>query len=354
MKLKLILLCFFSCFIQKTNSQNFTYISLKNETSDSKQKLGFKNFIIIDARQDSSKVGYYSSDNVHMYELSFKNGLSSALTVYLNNYYKNAFTDSDYSVLIVLKKLWISQFDTTLTIGNNLTGSGKIIIEKLKIEFYIKNKSNYYPLLRVDSSFFTTQRNSRRAFGSEIADGISSCCDRLFSIDIPHILQKKKYNLSQVQEFSNQLLDKPILHTIEYKKGIYKTFDEFLKAEPSMSYKSINKKKYGDVLFLDDGTGNEYPSNKFWGYSDGKDIYIISGKNFFKLNRVQNTFEFFGIKNLLERFDYDSNSGSGPGSDILNLTKPFFGSGRGSITHKRKPAMDYFFYQVDMETGAVY
>lgn len=339
MKYKLVLICLFSFYMQKGNCQNYTYISLKNEISDSKQKFSFKNFIVLDARQDSSKVGYYSSDNIHMYALSFKNGLSSALTDYLNDYYRNAFTDSDYSVLIVIKKLWISQFDTTLTIGSNLTGSGKIVIEKLKLEFYLKHQNNYYPFLRNDSSFITTQRNSKRAFSGEIADGITSCCDRLFAINIPRILQKKKYDLVQVEQFNSQLLDKPILHTTEYKKGIYKTFDEFLKGEPSMSYKSIDKKKYGDVLYLNDGTGNEYPSNKFWGYSDGKDMYITSGKNFFKLTRVQNTFEFFGIKNLRERFNFGSSRGNNEGPEIL---------------HKRKPAMDFFFYQVDMETGEVY
>ena len=310
----------------------YKYINLKNEMYNGKEKFDFSGIEILDARNDSSKVGFLINGIIpELYRLNYQNGLTTDVTDYLSAYYTNAFTENNNKVLIVVKKLWVSQFDTTLKVGSGLIYSGNIYSVNLKLEFYLKNESNYYPITRIDSSFFTTQRNSAKAFGIEIIDGLINCCDKLFSINTSLIKQRKKYTIDQVKQFNKLALDKPILQTNQYKKGVYATFSEFLNNAPSVTYSGIDQQKFGDVLYLNDGKGGEYASNKFWGYCDGENIYIISARNFFRLVRTQNTFEFYGIKNLRERYNY-----------------------RNDIIHQRKPALDMFVYQVDMETGEVY
>lgn len=313
----------------------YKYIDVKNEQYTGSKKFNFSRFIIIDARPDPSKIGLYLQKNLiqqrEVHRLDYKNGITTDVTNFLLNYYKHAFAETGDSILIVIRKAWVSQYDTTLSLGNRFIGSGTIFLTKLKLELYLKNTEYYYPISRVDTSFITTVKRSVNDFGYEITDAIINSCDYLFSLNTPSILKKKKYTLEQINQFNSKSFDHPILHTAKYKKGVYLTFTEFLNNDPSLDYTDINKNKYGDVLYLNDGNGKEYASNRFWGYSDGESPYIISGKNFFKLVRIQNTFEFYGIKNLRERFNYS-----------------------GNVVQKRKPALDMCIYQVDIETGETY
>lgn len=344
-KIKSLTFLFFIINCQWISAQKYSfdapykYISPQNEVYSGDKKFNFSGITIIDARADTSKVGF-SITGIKIYDikrlteikrLNYQNGLSADVTNYLLNFYKHAFEDNGDTVLIVIKKLWISQYDTTLSIGSNFIGSGRIFLTKLKLEFYLKDKEFYHPINRFDTSFITTPKRSTKDFGYEITDAIINCCDNLFTLNPVSILQRKKYTLEQIQQFNNRLFDIPVLNAAKYKKGIYVTFSEFLNNEPSLDYSNIDKQKYGDVLYLNDGNGGEYSSNKFWGYSDGENLYIISGKNFFQLVRTQNTFEFFGIKNLRENFAFN-----------------------GDILKKGKPTLNKFIYQVDMETGESY
>ena len=314
----------------------YKYIDPVFERYDGKKVFNFSGIKIIDARPDTTKIGFHVRSinlmNVpDIRRLNYKNGLAADVTTYLLNYYKPALTGPGDTIYIVIKKAWISQFDTTLNLGGNLIGSGRVFLTKLKMELYLKNKEYFYPITRIDTSFITTAKRSVSDFGYEITDAIINALDNLFTLNTSAILQRKKYTLAQVEEFNSRVFDHPILQTTKYKKGVYVTFSEFLNNEPSLDYISTNQNKYGDVLYLNDGSGKEYASNKFWGYCDGVDPFIISSKNFFKLVRIQNTFEFYGIKNLRERFDYT-----------------------GDVMRKRKPALDMLIYQLDIETGETY
>ena len=343
---KLIKLFFLLIFVhnvqdvicQSTNVFNATYkyISPENERYITEKKFKFEGLSIIDARPDTSKIGLYVPKISFLKEreirrLNYTNGFTKDVKSFLWNYYKLAFTETGDSILLVIRKAWVSQYDTTLSLGNNLVGSGRIFLTKLKLEIYLKNKEYYYPVNRFDTSFITTPKRSVSDFGYEITDAIINCLDNLFNLNTASVLQRKKYTLAQIDQFNARDFDHPILHTNKYKKGMYVTFQEFLNNEPSLDYTGINQTKYGDVLYLNNGSGKEYASNRFWGYSDGENLYIISAKNFFRLNRIQNTFEFYGIKNLRERFDNFSD-----------------------VPKKRKPALDMCIYQVDMDTGETY
>lgn len=87
-----------------------------------------------------------------------------------------------------------------------------------------------------------------------------------------------------------------ILSVGNYKEGIYKTYSEFLKNDPSIkdsfTFKSSSsEKKINDgegvyKLILTDSALNRRDLKKIWGFSDGKSIFVnefvISGKPIFR------------------------------------------------------------------------
>lgn len=84
----------------------------------------------------------------------------------------------------------------------------------------------------------------------------------------------------------------PIIKTNEPQKGIYRNYDEFLNNNPiegDFEVKSDKKETYLVSTTIDTGV-----TNKAWGYSDGKDIFKHLNEGYYKMNRVQNTFELAG------------------------------------------------------------
>ncbi|QHS61664.1 hypothetical protein [Chitinophaga agri] len=75
-----------------------------------------------------------------------------------------------------------------------------------------------------------------------------------------------------------------VYDTRQYKKGVYKTFQEFRANNPSVTGTLVvkNRTPAAQVYLLSapnelriiDSTGQEQKVRKFWGYSDGVSIYI--------------------------------------------------------------------------------
>ena len=84
-----------------------------------------------------------------------------------------------------------------------------------------------------------------------------------------------------------------IFNVDSYKKGVYKTFHEFQLNTPSESGELVVKKRTAaaqayllasrNELYIVDSMGREKKVKDFWGFSDGRDIYIRDNG----LNRLQ-------------------------------------------------------------------
>ena len=96
-----------------------------------------------------------------------------------------------------------------------------------------------------------------------------------------------------------------------YKAGVYITFSEFLNNSPSKKIEELSK------------------IENYWGYSDGKDIYIYYHQK--KLYRTGNSFEYFADK--IQSFGIDIFSERSSTPRVKRLSTPV---------------------QLDMETGEVY
>jgi hypothetical protein len=85
-------------------------------------------------------------------------------------------------------------------------------------------------------------------------------------------------------QYTSAQVGTSVYDTHQYKKGIYKTFQEFRANNPSITGTISVKNRTPaaqvyllsapDVLNLVDSTGKEQKVKKYWGYSDGASIYI--------------------------------------------------------------------------------
>ena len=85
-----------------------------------------------------------------------------------------------------------------------------------------------------------------------------------------------------------QKTDKPILKATNPKPGFYRNFSEFANNEPTFLYMNDESlKKLLEVMHyrVDKKIPTEAPDTSYWGYCDGKRIFVRGGYNFFQLER---------------------------------------------------------------------
>jgi len=88
----------------------------------------------------------------------------------------------------------------------------------------------------------------------------------------------------------------PILKTNEPQKGVYRNYEDFLNNDPMEGDFEVKTQK--PVTYLLSNTIDTSVTNIAWGYSDGKDIYKHLNESYYKMNRVQNTFELAGPRTV--------------------------------------------------------
>ena len=94
----------------------------------------------------------------------------------------------------------------------------------------------------------------------------------------------------------------PILKTEMPDRGVYKSFNEFKNNNPSIKDFEIKKGQYTDELLITENN-QTYPLQNFWGYSDGKNLFIRSADNLFQLIKAGNTFNIKGIKSFSQKYN---------------------------------------------------
>ncbi|MFY0253035.1 hypothetical protein ACDQ55_03685 [Chitinophaga sp. 30R24] len=122
------------------------------------------------------------------------------------------------------------------------------------------------------------------------------------------------------------LKEVPILETQQLKKGLYRTFEEFQTNNPSEQGDLIIKNRslaaqtyllaHPNELIFRDESGQEHKVKNFWGYCDGKNIYIHDNG----LNRLDATgyyclYTLHGMqpsRNYINQADMTVNSLSAP------------------------------------------
>jgi hypothetical protein len=316
-------------------------------------KFPFKEIEIIDARFDTSKIGFafyrqpVDLDYKDFKKIRLKNGIKNALQEFYNNYYKLGLNETGNKLLIVLKKLWIDNlpdrnyFDERHDIIRN-----SIQDIHVKIEYYLHKNDEYYPLKRLDSIYQLTDENIsnpdlkfNRNDLSFFTYTLKSLVEKNdFTMVVENIANKKKYSFHQIDSFNNKRFVIPVLTDSNLKEGMYMTFKEFVNNSPSVTDYEFTKM---GVLKVD---GNATANRHYWAYYDKKGLHVRESKKV-NLWRMGNTFEFFDWGEVYLKKTLLGN---------LFLAIPSTNGSNSSSAPGYKTRWVDLPRQIDMETGEIY
>lgn len=342
------------------NLKNYVEVTLPNESAPQSLAEQFSLVDVIDARDDSSTMGFYYREKGHYYESynekdwnKYYRIIPSAqfgINRWTANYLHITKHDSTRNtLLIVIKKFRISS-EATLSLflsdkkGQPSEGFDAGVITRL--EFYLKMDAVFYPLYRFDSILTFTEKLPQFA-GAFITETLKHSFDKLFSLNWANVLRKKTtLSFEEIVLNNKQNTTLPVLTDTIFKRGVYRNFEEFKMNAPSLTEYELRRGKFGDILYVKE-KGIEYPERNAWGFCNGTDLFINSTDKYSKLIKQQHSFYFAGIKGITKKTKRTT-----PTVHVLAATPLFFypDFGHKYISHEK--ILKY--YMVDMETGEVY
>ncbi len=290
------------CLSQR-NSDSLYFANMKSrkiEVSVKQQKvianLPFNKIQVWDVRPDTSTIGFLKFGNSNTKRLYFDAGLANTFNNFVINNYK--LSNDTNNLLILIKELRISNYATKRkTEDINVSGwnAGAVI----SAELFLSNESNYRALYKVDSILVET--SPTETVEELVIESFKIILKKVQDKKISEIhIGKTAFSFSDLQKHINDYTNFPILKNTILNKGVYRNFIEFRINNPSIKEFEVRKGKLSDELFVTENN-QSFPLQNFWGYSDGKNVFIYSAKNLFQLFRSENTYNMKGIKSFKTR-----------------------------------------------------
>lgn len=311
----------------------------------STEKLPFSSIKIIDSRFDTSIIGFAHNPDIFdgmrnsFKRLRLKGKAADAIQTYLQSRFENSFDSSGFTLLIVIKKLWLSGIEYNKT--KELDVSADFNSTKslyCKWEYYLGKDDQYLPVKRVDTVFTLVDNLDERVkekFKKKQKDFLRSSIQLLvemldFSKGIQAFDQQKKKSLQEIVNYNETRFKIPVLNNVGLAHGVFVNFEEFKNNQPSIIH-FREKKKSTDLLrnqkFIEDENGNQI--NPYWAYFDGEEIrYGKFGNEI--LYRTGNTFALF------------------------NKMVWYTAQNREGVFYDRQRHEVWVPYEIDMDTGEVY
>ena len=281
----------------KFNSVNFKpyEVEIKKKWFDS-VKLYFPGDIeFVDERADKSKLGFVRmGEGNTFYNFVFpKHDIS-----YINSKLPTKSTSSvgGERIVIVINHFWMSQIIVKSIKADGVFRDDKAYVSfcNFNADYYLQKDKNMKYLGKLD-----TVVSIRKWIGKISEDLLKetliislSVCDKLISCALTN-----PYFAAEL--LADSLKNKyayPILKTSLPKKGIYPNYEDFLNNKPAEGDFDLKEDK--KRTSLQSNSIDTSVTNAAWGYSDGKDIYKHLNENYYKMNRVENTFELAGPRDI--------------------------------------------------------
>jgi hypothetical protein len=341
-----LLLCSFSAFSQadeeKANANNYSTNILAISHPVEKIKLSFpvRAVHVYDIRFDTSCLGISSRESgVKLRVLKLKKPLNEEVRQYYSSNISSPSTDSGKTELhCFIKKLILSNYIKVpdpedpghVSKGHNADLWAGILFTA---DYYVFHEGAYTAFCRFD----TTITGSKEVdFNGEsyLSLALKASLEKISRTGVEKISKGRKLTREEIDQFNEQRFDLSVLRQPP-EKGIYYTFNDFLKNKPSPVDFLVEKDRKGDFLYIKNEKGEPRLATDLWGYCDGKDTYIYSANNYFKLQRTGNGFKTYGAKELTGRRNLRPNFG------LTDMVSP-------------NSNMIKDFFILDMETGELY
>lgn len=299
----------------------------------------FSHFEVIDQRPDTERIGIHvnkaASSRTRDRQLKFPQPAAREIADWLNQHF--ARPGAPYTGLIILRTLWLSDANYPLeTLKRNPDKQQERTHIRLKAEVYAGKDSNYIPVFRFDTLFYTLKAvySIRSPYSDWERDLAAILCDLADSASFL-AGQKQDYNqqipLTAIHQFNQSRFVLPIDDSAGLTRGVYASFDEFRNNTPSIRNFEIKTEGSKQLLYIIEGNGKSYYSHDAWGYCDGKDVFIMRDGVLRLAWKEGKAFYFLA-------------SGS-PRPDNKGISPA---AGTNSDYHSR------FIYTIDMDTGSIY
>jgi hypothetical protein len=273
----------------------------KYEKSDLKDSLPFSNILIIDSRYDTIDIGCVYS---HFLALREKSS-DAAWKQLINIYYRPIFCASEKDTLIIqLEKLSIQEnliMDTHFIANKgNITarffkGHNGFYTYLGSADTLMQEKYAYYSSYRASegSSIYKSHMHGKHSnydlWDYYLLRLFDAAIDR--AVNLPEIASPDSTRIVGLDEIKKAGLakrDKPILKAESLRQGFYRDFTEFVNNNPTFGY--VNEEALNNLLVVmhyrvGKNMSTEAPDTTYWGYCDGKHIYIRHAYDFFQVER---------------------------------------------------------------------
>lgn len=347
-----------SCLAQKDenkidiNEFDVKHISLLPPSQKIELTVPVSAIVVFDSRFDTSGLGIVKNNiSTELKIIRLKKSLSHEI----KNYYEQLailleHENAGIELNCFIKKLILSDHIYTDNSEEQKLSSRKFDADELggilfTAEFYAKLKDIYIPLCRFDT-IITGDQNIFRAGDTYLSMALNAGMKKLSLANWEKIkIAGKKLSWQDINNFYATRLSLPILNNPPVK-GIYFSFDDFKNNSPSPREFTVDKNKTGDFLYLKNEKGEDILCTDLWGYSDGKDMFMFSATNYFKLHRTHNSFKIYGAKEFTARRNIRANFG------LIDIVSP--NSNYAKAQTRNKYYLVKSFFQLDMETGELY
>jgi len=296
----------------------FTQINLCENNNTPKGSLPFGNITVLDGRFDTSSVGYWADS---LRRIAFNTTASAEIEKYIKDSYILApKSDSGFGLVILLEKLWLSaSYEPVSMDSKNLqpaqvgvsggsaseAAEGESLLHTtiiIKAKILSKQNNLYHPYYQVDTICLYSQDLDKHglidAFKSTFDNILTKCVNRSVA-DLR--ISKKTLTENDIAVYINSNKSVPILTTTQYKKGVFKTLEEFRNNEPSItSFEFKKSKKETERLFVTEQESS-YPLDVFFAYCDGNNLFLNKANQYFRLFKEDNTFFFIGYNTVVEK-----------------------------------------------------
>jgi len=275
----------------KFNSDSFKpyEIEVKKKWFDS-VKIGFSGDVeFVDERADKSKLGFVRMGEAN----SFFNMLFPEQSIkYVNSsfYHIIKSTNKNIRLRIVIRHMWMSQIITEPT--GKFTDNIYLCFCYFKADYYREVGGMVQFAGQLD-----TVISLRKWMGHASDDLMKKTlitalthCDNLPASSNPY------YPVKLLSDSLDNQFNYPILKTDLPKKGIYLNYEYFLNNDPEEADFETETKKGRTYLVCN--KIDTSLTNAAWGYSDGINVYKHLNEGYYKMNRVQNTFELAGPRSV--------------------------------------------------------
>ena len=262
----------------------------KYEGIQLKDSLPFSGIRILDSRYDTTNLGFHLDSYLVLKDVSLLAGLQHTM----DKYYRSLYQAGRDTLIIQLENLDIQD-------GVIRDSAFAITIGYVKARIYKGRDSSYIFLGWADTLIqekYNTEitykaHKSGKHFNTEFWDYYllrlyEAVIRKASAINDSLTLSRPSFTIEEIERAGLDKRDKPILKEDSLRPGFYRDFSEFVNNHPTFEF--VNNEALKNTLEVmhyrvGKEISNEEPDTTYWGYCDGKKIFVRYRYDFFQLER---------------------------------------------------------------------